>query len=293
VGHALIGAVVWGGLFALGWIRDAAWPLVVAPVGLLAHAWLVARKPLRRAKALDTPFPEAWRRILKRRVGFYEALDEAGRAHFEHSVRIILADYQFEAVAGAKLDDEIRLLAASGAAMLVHGMDHWEFPAQRTILIYPDHFSDEYQVARQNQIAGMVHQQGPIILSARALKDGFKREDGHNVAVHEFAHVLDFDDGAADGIPGMLSPRCIEPWLELMKDEMRRVKKGKSVLRKYAGTNQAELFAVAVEGFFERPAKMRRRHPELYEALTELFRLDPGNPGRFSSQKPAKPATQG
>ena len=53
----------------------------------------------------------------------------------------------------------------------------------------------------------MVHGQGPILFSARSLKQGFRGEhDGHNVGYHEFAHVLDFDQGRADGVPGFM------PW---------------------------------------------------------------------------------
>jgi Mlc titration factor MtfA (ptsG expression regulator) len=47
------------------------------------------------------------------------------------------------------------------------------------------------------------------------------------------------------------------------------------MLRRYAAQNPAELFAVAVENFFERPDLMSRRHPELFAALRNIFRIDP------------------
>ncbi len=40
-------------------------------------------------------------------------------------------------------------------------------------------------------------------------------------------------------------------------------------------TNPAEFFAVATECFFEKPAQLRQKHPELYEELKEYYRQDP------------------
>jgi Mlc titration factor MtfA (ptsG expression regulator) len=47
------------------------------------------------------------------------------------------------------------------------------------------------------------------------------------------------------------------------------------VLRAYGATNEAEFFAVATEAFFERPARLKARAPDLYEELRKYFRVDP------------------
>ena len=39
----------------------------------------------------------------------------------------------------------------------------------------------------------------------------------------------------------------------------------------YAATSTAELFAVATEWFFDRPADLRARMPELYELLRDFY----------------------
>ena len=43
----------------------------------------------------------------------------------------------------------------------------------------------------------------------------------------------------------------------------------------YGTTNPAEFFAVATECFFERPRAMQRRHPQLYELLSDFYHQDP------------------
>jgi len=53
------------------------------------------------------------------------------------------------------------------------------------------------------------------------------------------------------------------------------VRDGDSALDEYAGTNEAETFAVAVEHFFKAPDRLRRRHPDLYEALRDYLGQDP------------------
>jgi len=48
-----------------------------------------------------------------------------------------------------------------------------------------------------------------------------------------------------------------------------------TVLDTYRATTPAEFFAVATECFFEEPAALRRRHPELYAQLTACYQQDP------------------
>ena len=43
----------------------------------------------------------------------------------------------------------------------------------------------------------------------------------------------------------------------------------------YGATNPAEFFAVATETFFEKPAQMNKKHPELFAELKKYYRVDP------------------
>ncbi|HJL05815.1 MAG TPA: zinc-dependent peptidase [Polyangiaceae bacterium LLY-WYZ-15_(1-7)] len=270
--HLVVGGGVSGGLIALGLARGATWAVIAG--ALVAAIWVAVavQRPLRRRRALAGPFPEGWRRVLEERVRFYRLLDEAGRARFERNMQILAADYPIEAVQGAEIDDVVRVLALAGAAVLLQGLEGWEMPARRSILVYPDAFDEGYDLGPHARTAGQVHRQGPIIFSARSLRRGWKAEtDGHNVSIHEWAHVLDLADGFADGVPVDAQGE----WESLVKDELQRVRRGRSKLDDYAGTNQAELFAVAVETFFERPRQLKRKHPALYEALARYFRADP------------------
>jgi hypothetical protein len=116
-----------------------------------------------------------------------------------------------------------------------------------------------------------------MILSKRALYDGFKYErDKRNTAIHEFIHLVDKMDGETDGVPKvLLSRQYILPWLDMMEKEFRASRKEKKDIDPYGDTNRQEFFAVLGEYFFERPHLLHKKHPELYEGLSKIFRYDP------------------
>lgn len=272
--------LLWGGLAALivggavGRESPSAGLAAGAVVWLLV-AGLTARRALMRLRATRRPLPYHARDWLARHVRLYATLDEAGRRRFERDVQVALGLLRFEAAGGAVVTDDLRLAVGAGAALLLHGRPDWDLPAERTILFVPDTFDDAYGDEEPGVYDGMVHAQGPVVLSVRATRAGWAHDDGHNVVLHELAHLFDMDGLGADGVPAFLDPRSSEAWGTLLRDEMRRARTGRSVLRSYAASAPAELFAVATEQFFERPARLRGRHPELFDALVAFYGFTP------------------
>ena len=249
------------------------WPGVVAFVGTLAIA---LRKPLRRWRLVREPMASRQKEWLNAQVEFYRSLAPDDRARFEADVRIVLSEWRFEGVGGAEVTEHRRLSVAAGAALLLHGHPEWELPYRQTVLFYTENFGDDYETEPEGEFDGMAHQQGPVILSARALDDCWSGdpEDG-NVVLHELAHLLDYKTEFADGIPSLVDARSADAWSDLVLQEMDRVDRGDSILPDYAATEPAELFACAVESFFMEPDLLERHHPELFVALRVLFNLDP------------------
>lgn len=272
LGGALLALIV--GLVAARAVGPAAgW----ATGGLtwLGVVGLAARKPLRRLAVARRPLPEASRRWIGAHIRLYAGLDAAGRRRFERDVAFVLDGLRFEGAGGAEATPELKLGVAAGAALLLHGRPDWEMPTERTVLFVPDTFDEAYGDEEPGVYDGMVHHQGPIVLSTKAVEDGWGYEDGYNVVLHELAHVFDFEGWEADGVPSFLDPRSADAWVSLMRREMRRAERGDGVLRAYAASAPAELFAVATEQFFERPARLRNHHPELYDALVAFYNLTP------------------
>lgn len=219
---------------------------------------------------VDAPFPEVWRELLDEWVAFYRHLDDEHRARFEENVRRVMTDYTFISLDESASDARAMLLIAAGAAVLLHGRPEWQLRAPQTIRLHPDTIERETR-----PVAGTYRSNGDLEFSTRALFHSWSDPaDGYNLAMHEFAHAMDALDGDCDGVP-TLPPQAIGPWLELLRAEIARLRAGDSVLDRYGAKNHAELFAVAVETFYEKPFVLKRKHRALYEALVELFAVDP------------------
>jgi Mlc titration factor MtfA (ptsG expression regulator) len=137
----------------------------------------------------------------------------------------------------------------------------------------------QFGSGKDKNILGLVGSSGALnrlmILSKPDLHRSFARpENGHNVGVHEFAHLIDGADGSVDGIPAATCPDCVKPWTDLMRREMARLAVGDSVLSRYGLKNPAEFFAVVSEVFFSNPHRLSENHPELYRLLVRVFHQD-------------------
>jgi len=255
---------------------------VFLAIGVSSTIFLfLIEKYIARFINLRNPFPQDWRNILADKVSFYGRLSLDDQKRFEKDVQIFLNEQRIYAVRGQSVSDEIKVLIAASAATLGFGLPDWEWPDLRDILVYPSGFDEEYSIHDGKPIRGMVHQQGPIIFSESDLKMGYvNTKSGYNVGLHEMAHVLDMANGNPDGVPVGMDWVVTAPWVRVMADRIQKVRRGecKKILREYAGVDEAEFFAVAVEVFFQRPVDLAESDPELFELLKSYFRINPIEP---------------
>jgi Mlc titration factor MtfA (ptsG expression regulator) len=252
-------------------------------------SWLRSR---RRRKILEQPFPEDWRVILESRFVQYLELDDDERQRLEQMVQVFVAEKRFEGLGGLELTDEVRVLIAAQACMLILGLSHDLYRKVDSILVYPSTvvrpeplFGDRRAHGElepdEMPLLGEAHLGGPVILVWDAVTHGAVHpDDGLNVVYHEFAHKLDMLDGAADGVPPLSSRAQYKTWAEVCQREynflVRRTDRGlESFLDDYGATHPAEFFAVATEFFFEKSQEMKRRRPALYDVLKGFYNQDP------------------
>jgi Mlc titration factor MtfA (ptsG expression regulator) len=120
-----------------------------------------------------------------------------------------------------------------------------------------------------------------VVLNWRDIRAGARRsDDGMNLVLHEFAHQLDFEDGATDGTPPLDRGAQVRSWDRVLGDELEALRRAAdagepTLLDPYGAEDPAEFFAVATEAFFERAVELRRRHTRLYEELRRFYRQDP------------------
>ena len=251
--------------------------------------WL---KKHRHARVLETPFPPAWTAILEANVPLYAHLDETDRRTLRDKTQIFLAEKRFEGCGGLELTDEIRVTIAAHACVLLLRLDVEDvFPSVETILVYPSaytvppkpHLQGGVVIEGERTRLGETWKWGTIVLAWDAvLRGAHEPDDGHNLVLHEFAHALDWEDGAGDGAPVLPRRAMYGPWAKVLGSEYEHLvwasEHGEeSLLDAYGATNPAEFFAVASEVFFEQPARMKKDHAALYEQLAAFYRQDPAS----------------
>jgi len=234
----------------------------------------------RRRRAARAPFPDRWRAHLRADVPFYATMDEPGRARFEDKLKIFVLTKHFEGAGGFTVDERARVVIAAAAARLTMNLPGQHYQRLSDIVVYPGDYRHPDGEPGE-VILGEAHHHGTVVLSWDAVLAGLRNtQDGHDTATHEFAHVLDAQDGRFDGTPVLARFSAYAPWARVMSQHFlaRRAKgrgagrpRGRQVLRAYAATNEAEFFAVATEAFFEKPRQLRQRHPELYDVLASYY----------------------
>jgi len=230
-------------------------------------------------------FDEAWRPTLEQGFEHWRMLAPEDLARMEFLVAGMVHETRWEAANGFELTDDIKVLVAAQASMLLLGLDLDEYPQLTSIIVHPStvRLSGEYGVTGRvrssgtQTLAGQAHYQGPVVLSWSAARRGARfPSSGQNVVYHEFAHQLDMLDGITDGTPPLGDDEARQRWVEVCTAAYDTVRaEGSPVLRDYAGTNPAEFFAVATEVFFNRPVELKEYEPALYAELQAFYQQDP------------------
>lgn len=213
-------------------------------------------------------------RIIAKYALFRMRLDPDGQARFDR-----IADRFVEKMEWVGQDmevaEEMKAMIGACAAQLLVNLPDARLPHFNTVVLHKRHFRSAR--TRRIHLGETRPGAGEIVISWSDLVFGYSNShDAENVGLHELAHALWFENL-------FLGERCanwtddlVRRWHTLAAPEIELIRAGRSTLfSSYAGTNEAEFFAVAVEFFFERGIEFKERLPELHRCLCELLRQDP------------------
>lgn len=246
------------------------WVAVAALVVMAGQRWLKHARP----HWFHATLPSRQRAVLQKYFTFYTRLAPRQRRRFEHLVTSFMTEKHWQGV-GMEVAEEMQVMISASAAQLMFGLPDLTLQHFDHIVVYKN--------AYKHQRSGRMHQgevnprAGIIRLSWAHYLEGYAKPwDAHNVALHEMAHALWFEDIIPNDDDDFFDREALLRWKSRAAEEMDRVRERKAPLfRSYAGTNEEEFFAVAVEYFFEQPAQFLEQQPELYGLLRELLLQDP------------------
>lgn len=225
--------------------------------------------------------------LIRREVAHWRKLDADERALLLATTDWLLRRKTWEAARGFELDDTIRVVIASQAALLILGLSVDHYHLVTSIIVHPAGMTTHGERAGPVRgtrtdaimpIHGLAQdRRGPVLISwNQAIAGARHPERGHNVVLHEFAHKIDMLDGSIDGTPPLQRPDRRE-WIRVCTEVYEAVRAGdpRPPIRFYGGTNPAEFFAVATEAFFDRAEELRSAEPALYDVLRGFYDQDP------------------
>ena len=222
---------------------------------------------------------EEQRALLEKRLPHYRLLAGALRERFHQRVAEFLARKRFYGCNGLQVTDEMRVLIAGMACLLILRPEARVYPALRSVLLYPTAFwvrheePDDAGVVHEDEVLQVGESQdwGRVILSwedAEAALEG----DPVNVPAHEFAHQLDDENPGSAGAPRLAD---YSQWSEVMTSAYDALcRKGSPVLDDYGTEEPAEFFAVATEAYFQNGRALKKHHPALYGLLRDFYLVD-------------------
>ena len=246
------------------------------------------RKEARRAVLNAKPLAPEYLQILKTQYPLYSRLPEELQRKLDGHIQVFLDEKDIIGRGEFVVTDTVRLLIAAQACTLLLNRPGNYYPGFRTILVYPDTYvasSTQHdgllQVTSTSSRAGESWHRGPIVLAwEHVLQGALDSRDGHNVVMHEFAHKLDEENAAMDGLPLLPTAEQYQQWSQVLSAEFavqqRKLANGDDdVIDSYGATSPAEFFAVVTETFFEKPHQLQRHHPKLYEQFKQCYLLNP------------------
>ena len=246
------------------------------------------RHRLRRER-IETGFTDDWRSLCARRFRWWGSLSEDERARLESVALELVVDKDWEAARDFEVTDEMMVVIAAQAALLVIGLPIEDpYRGVHAIIVHPttlvltgEHSQVEGLVSDEPMpVLGQAEYNGPVLVAwDQVLDDARHPGTGHNVVLHEFAHKPDMLDGTTDGTPPLATQEQFDRWVEVCTRVYEEVATGRGghVLSSYAGVNAAEFFAVATEAFFDDPHGLRAEHADLYGCLADFYRQDPAS----------------
>jgi len=214
---------------------------------------------------------------------YFNELPEESKVKFVKRVHQFKSQKRFHYI-GLEENDDTAVLVSASAIQVTFGLKNYMMSHFKDIYV----LADAYHMDNEEELyIGHVAPDG-IYLSLKHFIYGYSnKNDNINVAVHEMAHALLYNNFFAqygfDSHFRLNYERFSSSTGPILADVIAN---RRSYLRSYAFSNLHEFWAVSVEAFFENPLGLKRNMPELFEALCRVLNQDPSTNIKILKSEP-------
>ena len=240
--------------------------------GIFSRASTPHHPPHRAEEIIDDSLFNNYSFVIGSLFTYFNDLPEEQKRRFVQRVHQFKASKKFHYI-GLENQDDTAILVSSSAVQVTFGLKDYLLSHFKDIYILADayHMDDDDEL-----YIGHVAPEG-IYLSWKHFIYGYSnKNDNINVAVHEMAHALLYNNFFAQyGIDSHFRlnyEKFSNSTGPILADVITN---RRSYLRSYAFSNLHEFWAVSVEAFFENPKGLKENMPDLYDALCRVLNQDP------------------
>jgi MtfA peptidase len=211
--------------------------------------------------------------ILMQHFRFYRNLNPHKQRIFGSRLEKFMAGKNFINKGDELLTEKKKVLISATAIKLTFGIRKYMLPAFPTIIVYPQQYYSRF-TGTYNK--GETNALGAVVFSWEDYIEGYKIEDDNlNVGLHEFAHALALQCYLDSGNCDKAFSYHLSRWDEAVNHPSNsRIIENSGLFREYANQNNMELFAVAVEHYFENPREFKEKLPPLYVIMMRMLNLE-------------------
>ncbi len=205
-------------------------------------------------------------------IPFYQKLSYNDKLRFHERVLSFLQNYEIHPRENLTLMQADRELIAASYIKLTWGYKDFLVNSFKYIIVYPDAYFFEHN--KQLHEGHFNPSQKVIMLAWNYFVDGYTRNDGKNLGLHEFTHAVTmaFLSKKNQTVSADLFRSYSKQILVLTRDfYYLQYLRNQNLLRNYAFENPIELLAVLVETYFETPERIRTQAPELFSYTEKML----------------------
>jgi Mlc titration factor MtfA (ptsG expression regulator) len=230
-----------------------------------------AFRPLHYAGAKLKFTDEELDKICTKYNPYYDRLNFAEKKRFTGRLKEFLRtkDFYIYADKGYK---EMPILISASAIQITFGLDEYKLSHFKNIIIHPDAYLMDNPL---RVLMGNVQGNSITLSWKHFLEDYQNPSDGKNVGLHEMAHALQVQYIFTKHSRTNDFKEDFEHYDRVDDEVLKEKFESDGLFDKYALNNKNELWATAVELFFERPADLKLDYPELYDSIKLVLNQDP------------------